>query len=140
MEYEKLAQFEGQWQTTGRILNSENKGQEDLSGSETYEWLPGGHFMSHKVNVTIGNEEHFTYEIIGYDQTAKQYTLQHFDNKGTSKFMTATLREGQWSILGEKLRFNGRFNHEGTGFTGVWEKLVEGEGWLEFMEISLTKV
>ncbi len=140
MEYEKLAQFEGQWNAAGRILNSENKEQEDFSGTETYEWLPGGHFMFHKVDVTIGNEAHFTYEIIGFDQTAKHYTLQHYDNKGNTRFMTATLREGQWGILGEKLRFNGRFNKEGTEFTGVWEKLMEGEGWQEFKEIRLTKV
>ncbi len=138
-ENEKLAQFEGQWHTTGKILNSENKQQDDLRGSETYEWLPGDHFMLHKVDVTIGNEQHISYEIIGFDQNAQHYTLQQYDNKGNSRSMTASLRDGLWSILGEKLRFNGRFNQEGTEFNGVWEKLVDGEGWQEFMEVSLRK-
>jgi hypothetical protein len=139
LEYDQLNRFVGKWKTTGRIPASGENPEIKVSGSDTYEWLPGGFFLLHKVDVLLGDDKNETIEIIGFDKERKLYTMQHYDNKGNSGFMTADYKDEVWTFLGDNLRFRGGFKEQDTEFSGVWEQSSNGKDWTHFMEIRLTK-
>jgi hypothetical protein len=93
----------------------------------------------HKVDVFVGDDKNNTFEIIGFDKKLNAYTMQHYDNKGNSGFMTAIYQNGLWTFLGETLRFSGGFKNDEKEFSGVWEQTSDGKNWKHFMDIKLTR-
>lgn len=140
LEYEQLNKFAGKWNTTGTIPASGSSPEIRISGTDTYEWLPGGFFLLHKVAVLVGDDKNDTFEIIGFDKQRNLYTMQHYDNKGNSGFMTAFYKDGIWTFLGDKLRFTGGFKEHDSEFSGVWEQSSDGNNWTHFMDIKLTRL
>src|SRR5687767_7716412 len=120
--YDQLGRFTGHWNTEGKINPTKDTPEVKITGTDTYEWLPGNFFMLHKVDVTIGNDKNQTLEIIGVDNEKNEFTMQHFDNKGKTGFMTGTCEDDVWTFLGEDLRFTGGFKNEDKEFSGIWEK------------------
>ena len=136
---ELINKFVGRWNTDGRILPTATSEEIKISGTDTYEWLPGEFFLLHRVNVLVGDDKNQTLEIIGFDSDKNHYTLQHYDNKGNSGFMTGHFDQGRWTFLGETLRFTGEFSENDKVFSGVWEKSEDGKNWTHFMDIRLVK-
>lgn len=139
IEHEQLNKFVGRWNTEGKILATDTTPEIKVTGTDTYEWLPGEFFLLHKADVFVGEDKNKTFEIIGYDDEKGTYTMQHYDNKGNSGFMTATCNGETWTFLGERLRFTGGFKKEGKEFSGIWEQSTDGKNWVHFMDIKLTK-
>lgn len=136
---ELLNKFVGRWNTEGIIPATDTTPTIKIFGTDTYEWLPGEYFLLHKVDVFVGDEKTETLEIIGFDEQTGKYTMQHYDNKGNSGFMTATCVDGVWTFIGETLKFTGEFKKEDKEFSGVWKRLMDGNNWTHFMDIKLTK-
>ena len=139
LAYEQLGKFAGRWNTEGRVVATNGAPEIRVFGTDTYEWLPGGFFLLHKVDVLIGDEKNETLEIIGFDEHAEKYTMQHYDNNGNSGFMTATCEEEVWTFIGEGLRFTGGFKNDDEEFSGIWEQSPDGKIWTHFMDIKLNK-
>src|SRR5690606_32631994 len=127
--YDPLEKFVGTWATEGTIPASDTTAEINISGTDTYEWLPGKFFLMHKVDVTMGNDRNETLEIIGFDSKKQVYTMQHYDHKGNSGVMTAYYKDGVWSFLGEHLRFTGGFKNHDNEFSGIWEQKFDGKNW-----------
>ena len=53
--------------------------------------------------------------------------------------MKATIRNNQWTFLGDNLRFTGGFSDDENIFSGVWEQLDSAGNWQQFMDIHLAK-
>lgn len=138
-EHRLLDAFVGKWKTGGTIKATESNPEIKIRGFDTYEWLPGGFFLLHKVDVYAGDDRNETTEIIGFDKTTKSYSMQHYDNKGDSGFMKANYNNGIWTFLGESLRFTGRFSQDGKILSGVWEQSGDGKNWLPYIDIRLVK-
>jgi hypothetical protein len=138
-ELEPLSKFVGRWSTEGIIPATGMTPEVRICGTDTYDWLPGGFFLVHKVDVFVGSDKNETLEIIGFDKKIGAYTMQYYDNKGHSGFMTATCIDGVWTFTGETLRFNGGFKKDDKEFSGVWEQSTDGNTWFHFMDIKLTK-
>ncbi len=138
-EHKELNKFAGYWHTEGIIPAANTVPEIKISGTDTYEWLPGRFFLLHKVDVFVGDDKNETVEIFGFNTQSGKYTLQHYDNKGRSGFMTATCDEGVWTFLGETLRFTGSFKNEDKEFSGIWEQTTDGKSWAHFMNIKLTR-
>ena len=71
-----LDKFAGNWQTTGTLRINENE-QVSFKGTDRYEWLPGGFFMLHTVDVMMNGVRKENIEIIGYDPLSDTYPM-HF--------------------------------------------------------------
>ena len=138
-EYKALGKFAGKWNTEGTIRADGNNPEVKINGTDTYEWLPGGFFLIHKVAVFMGDEKNDTIEIIGFDPSSNSYTMQYYDHKGNSGTMKATLNNDTWTFIGDKLRFSGRFSQDEKIFSGIWEKLTDDETWVDFIDIKLVK-
>ena len=134
-----LNRFVGKWNTEGLILPTSTSAGIEVRGTDTYEWFPGEFFLLHKVDVNIGEDKVQTLEIIGIDKDANHYTMQHYDNKGNSGFMTATLMDELWIFKGDSMLFKGGFSEDDNVFSGVWEQLNKEKVWAPYMNIRLTK-
>lgn len=136
--YKHLDAFAGQWSTRGTIRATADHPEINVAGSDRYEWLPGGFFMLHSVDVRIGDDRNQTTEIIGFDSASNSYHMQYFDNKGNSGVMKGTFLNGTWTFAGDSLRFTGQFSEDGNALSGAWEQQVNG-AWIHFMDINLVK-
>ena len=137
--YSQLNKFVGTWETAGRILATGQQGEQKITGTDSYEWLPGHFFLLHKADVLLGNEQSHTHEIIGFDSRAGHFTMQYYDNRGNTGSMMAIVKDGLWNFTGGELRFHGRFNNTENEFSGIWEKQNEEGNWEHFMDIKLTR-
>jgi hypothetical protein len=52
-----LELFVGKWNTQGEIKASPYGPAGKIIGTDTYEWLPGGFFLVHRVDVRIGDQK-----------------------------------------------------------------------------------
>ncbi|NUR85798.1 MAG: hypothetical protein HOY71_17105 [Nonomuraea sp.] len=105
---------------TWKVTNFDN-GQETDTGTVTFEWLPGGFFLTQRVK--LGDTD--AIEFIGYDADTKTLKSHLF---GTSP----EILKYTWEVDGDTLtiwygdpgspaRFVGTFNEDRTANTGAWE-------------------
>jgi hypothetical protein len=139
-EHDQLSKFVGQWRTEGKIPSNGSTPEVKISGTDTYEWLPGNFFLLHKADVLIGDERNQTTEIIGFDQLYHGLIMKYFDSKGNSGLMIASCANEVWTFLGENLRFTGGFKKGNKEFSGIWEQSSDKKNWVHFMDIKLTRV
>lgn len=137
-ELERLAPFVGRWETRGEVLASPSAPAMAFAGTDTYEWLPGGFFLLHRVDVQMGEERVQALEVIGWNADRGAYVARSFDHRGGEEVMHATLLDGAWTFTGDASRFTGRFDERGTTLSGRWERRA-GEQWLPWMEVRLRK-
>ena len=137
--YKLLESFVGKWDTTGSLTAGPESVALPISGTDTYEWLPGGFFLFHRVDVMVGADRKESIEIIGYDQLSDTYPMHYYDNAGESGIMHAVEEDGVWAFLSHNLRFTGGFSDDGNTLSGVWEQLYENEVWHHLMNIKLSR-
>lgn len=134
MKSEKLKLLEpyiGVWKTEGKTVDGNI-----IKGTDTYEWLAGGFFLTHKVDVAIDKEKVKSLEIIHYDDLEDVFRSQSFDNEGNISISTIKIIDDIILIFLENERFQGHF--KAGVIEGVWEKF-DGKQWDHWMDIKLTR-
>lgn len=137
-QHARLAPFVGRWRTAGEVLASESGPALRIDGTDEYEWLPGGFFLLHRVDVRIGGEPVQALEIIGWDAERGDYFMRAFDSQGNAGSMHAGVRDGTWTFQGDAERFTGGFGADGGTLSGRWERR-EGGRWLPWMDVRLAR-
>lgn len=137
-EHAALAPFVGRWSTAGEVLASAGGPAQEIVGTDEYEWLPGGYFLLHRVDVRIGGERVQALEIIGWDARRGTYFMRSFDSQGGAAEMQAGVHDGTWTFRGDSERFTGGFGNGGDTLSGRWERRQDG-AWLPWMDVRLTK-
>ena len=136
----KLNFLIGKWHTQGKILQGATEASNEIRGMDTYEWIAGGFFILHRVDVFMGNERTEVVEIIGYDETKKSYFMQSFDNQGESPIMYALLdKPGVLKLGDKKMRSTLTANRKGNIMTAKWELSEDGKTWKPWMDMKLSK-
>lgn len=138
-QHEALATLVGRWRTAGRVLAGPSTPEQEIAGIDTYEWLPGGFFLLHRVDVLIGGERVQALEVIGWDAERDAYFAHAYDDRGGREVMRAAFRDGTWTFLGDASRFTGSFGEGGATLAGRWERR-EGDEWVPWMEVRLRKM
>ena len=133
--------FVGTWRTEGEVWS----GQSDevptwLQATDTYEWLPGGFFLIHRVEGRMGETVVHALEVIGYDERRGHYFSHAYDGGGGVATYEAHLEGDTWRIDGAAERFSGAFAADRRQLTGRWERLADGSRWTPWMTLTLTKV
>jgi hypothetical protein len=105
-----LESFVGKWNTQGEIKASPYGPAGKIIGTDTYEWLPGGFFLVHRVDVRMGDQKNESIEIIGYDASRKTYPMHSFDSQGNHILVQASVVGYTWTFTGESMRLMGVFN------------------------------
>jgi hypothetical protein len=98
-ETQRLGALVGQWRSEGHIVGDPPV---PITGTDSYEWLPGGFFLVHHVDVKIGKQPVQALELIGpYDPATDSYTARAYDNLGNITLMQAKVDEqGVWTFTG----------------------------------------
>jgi len=138
----RMARFEifiGTWNTTGEVLAIDDAAATVLSATDTYRWLPGGHFILHDVDARFGQAVTRSTEIMGYDKQAKKYFARSYDDQGGSEVFDINLRGKKWSISGESVRFHGEFDSRGDQLNGLWEMKSKKSGWQPWIKLRLVR-
>jgi len=135
-----LKPFVGKWNTVGEIQASPYGPAGKIIGTDTYEWLPGGFFLVHRVDVHMGDQTNESIEIIGYDASTKTYPMHSFDSQGNHLVMQAGVVGDQWTFTGGSMRFTGTFSEDGKSISGKWEYLEDNSKWHHWMDVRLTKI
>jgi hypothetical protein len=60
----QLDRFVGTWDMKGRTLGSDT---DDVVGRTTFEWLPGGYFLTQRIKLNFSGYDVEGLEVIGYD-------------------------------------------------------------------------
>ena len=135
MKNEKLKLLQpyiGSWKTEGKTVDGDI-----ICGTDVYEWLTGGFFLSHKVDVSMGKEKVNSLEITYYDDMDDVFRSQSFGNDGVISIATLKIIDDIILIFGDNERFKGNFKT--NTIEGQWERF-DGKCWAPWMDITLTKL
>jgi hypothetical protein len=116
----KLEQFVGTWAMKGRTLDSD---VDNVTARTTFEWLPGGHFLVQRFAADFMGMDIRSLEVIGYDPETETFPSTVYAN------MSGVPLPYRWIIDGNEVTikaeaagatFRGRWNEDGTVFSGGW--------------------
>jgi hypothetical protein len=98
-ETRRLGALVGRWRSEGYIVGD---ARVPITGTDVYEWLPGGFFLVHHVDVVIGDQKVQAIELIGeYDSATDSFTARAYDNLGNVTIMHARVDDrGVWTFTG----------------------------------------
>lgn len=138
-QHQRLGVFVGKWTTQGRTKATPSAPAAEIVGTDTYEWLEGGFFLVHRVDVRMGAEQVKGLEIIAYDASSETYRTHAFDSQGTYGTYQATVHDGVWTFMGALERATVVLSDAGNTMTIQWERSTDGLSWLPWMDVTLTK-
>jgi catechol 2,3-dioxygenase-like lactoylglutathione lyase family enzyme len=140
-ELRQLDLLVGSWRTRGSTRQAPGAPAAEIDAVDTYEWLPGGFALLHRVDARVGDEHVVGAEIIGYDPDGGGYRTQYFGSDGPAAYDASIGEIGgalTWTMRSKTDRFTGTFSDDGNSITGHWE-LLEGFDWRPWMDITLSR-
>jgi len=141
-EHERLSVLIGVWRTEGWTREAPGAPSARIDAIDTYEWLPGGFALLHRVDARVGDERVEGAEIIGYDPERGTYVTQYFGSDGPNAYeVSLDDRDSSlvWTMRSRTDRFTGKFDQGGETITGHWEQLESGSSWRPWMDVTLTR-
>jgi hypothetical protein len=136
----KLNFLIGNWHTKGEILQVPPNSSKEIRGMDTYEWISGGFFILHRVDVFMANERTEVIEIIGYEKSIKSFFMKSFDNHGEATVMYAVLEKpGVLKFGDKKMKTTLTVNKSGNSMIAKWELSENGKTWKPWMNIKFNK-
>ena len=129
----------GIWTTRGVTIATENEPAVGFSGTDSYEWIEGGHFLLHRVDVEMGGTPVVGVEIIGYDASSGAYRTSFMDVAGNATAYEARLVGREWTMASATDRFAGTFAIYGKSMAGRWQRKRANGDWAPWMDMTLTK-
>lgn len=125
-------------------------------GTDDYEVLPGGYFLVHHVDVTVGEHPVRAIEIIGEpDAASGGFLSRSFDSDGKAELMGLTIDDnGVFHFTGgaevaaaaqptdaptAHVRSTLTIAEDGQSMTALWERSEDGTHWQRWMDIAFTR-
>jgi hypothetical protein len=154
-ETQRLGALVGRWRSEGHIVADPPV---PIHGTDIYEWLPGGFFLVHHVDVVIGKRKVQAIELIGeYDPTTGSFTGRAYDNQGNITIMLARVDEqGVWTFTGGgdvapvarpsstdasgAVRSTLTVSPDRNSMTARWERCDNGATWQPWMDMTFTRM
>jgi hypothetical protein len=136
---EPLIPVLGRWRTSGTVLDDEGSAVTEISGTDTYELLPGGHWIAHEVDVRMGDERNLVHELIGGVHPAGGWQMYAFDEADGPGVMRLSEEEpGLLLLQGDGVRSWFRIRAGVDHMTTLWEREVDGT-WLRWMDMRFER-
>jgi uncharacterized protein (TIGR02246 family) len=131
-----LAPIIGRWRTSGSVLDEKGGVIMTIAGTDTYTWLPGGHWIVHEADVTIGDQRRQILELIGgRDERSGGWQMHAFDTDDSPGFMRLSIVEpGLLLLEGDGVRSWFRPQAGPTYMTTLWEREIE-QTWIAWMDM-----
>lgn len=148
----RLGAIVGRWHTSGHVIGDPNV---TVAGTDTYEILPGGHFLIHHVDVTVGDHPLRAIEIIGEPDGQGGYLARSFDSRGSTGLMQLSIdADGAFHFTGggdiasaaqstdtppAQVRSTLSIAEDHSSMTAFWERSDDGSTWHPWMGINFTR-
>lgn len=149
----RLHAIEGRWNTSGHVIADPPV---PVVGSDVYDVFPGGHFLVHHVDVTVGEQPVRAVEVIGErDAATGAYLARSFDGDGNVDLMQLTIDDsGAFRFVGggdiasaaqpadkptARVRSTLTAADDGQSMHALWERSEDGSTWQPWMEIRFTR-
>lgn len=149
---QRLWSIAGRWRTSGHVIGEPTI---PVVGSDIYDVLPGGHFLVHHVDVTVGDQPVRAIEIIGEPDGSGGYLARSFDSEGDAEVMHVTIDDdGVLSFAGggdiapaaqptnaqtARVRSTLRIAEDRQSMTALWERSDDGTTWQRWMDITFQR-
>lgn len=130
----------GNWTTTGshRLFPDTV-----LHGRASFEWLENGAFLMWRSEIDEPGIPS-ALAIIGSDDTAGEYFMLYFDERGVSRKFEVTLRDNIWKMLrnapGFSQRFTGTILDGGNTILGQSELSRDDSTWENDLELTYQRL
>jgi hypothetical protein len=134
--HRRLNVLAGAWDTTITMMEGAEAGTS--RATETYAWMPNGHFLVHEVDAMMGDRHVQSMEIFGVDVATGDFFSRSYDPDGSTNDFASSIDGLDYTIIGEVQRFTGRFGEDGRTLRGEWKQRV-GDGWRPFVRVVLVK-
>jgi Protein of unknown function (DUF1579) len=154
-ETQRLGALVGRWASQGHVIADPPV---SITGTDIYEWLAGGFFLVHHVDVVIGQQKVEALEVIGeYDPATHSYACRAYDNEGSVTIMRARVDdEGVWTFTGGgdvaaaarpdpgdepgAVRSTLTVSADRNTMTAKWERIDDGSTWHPWMDMTFTRL
>jgi hypothetical protein len=141
-ENRRLDALVGHWRSEGQTVATRCEPAVRIAGTDTYEWLAGGFFLIHRVDVHMGDDHVEVIEMIGpYDPATRTYPMRSFDHRGNFTTMHASVTDdGVWTFAGDAERATLMIAPDGRTMTARWERTDDGSGSRHWMDMNFTRI
>jgi hypothetical protein len=154
-ETQRLGALVGRWRSEGLVVADPPV---PITGTDIYEWLPGGFFLVHHVDVVIGLQKVQALEVIGeYDPATESYDCRAYDNEGNVTTMRARVDDhGVWTFTGGgdvaaaarpdlgdapgSVRSTLKVSAGRSRMTAQWERSLDGSTWQPWMDMTFRRM
>ena len=151
--HERLWGIVGDWATSGHVVGDPPV---PVSGTDVYEVLPGGYFLVHHVDVTVGSQAVRAIEIVGEPSSEEgAFLARSYDNQGNAEVMELNVDdEGVFHFVGgpeiapaahpanastARVRSTLTVASDGDSMTAFWERSEDGVSWQSWMNMTFTR-
>jgi hypothetical protein len=114
----RLESLLGTWNMTGHTLNAD---EDNITGWNTFEWLPGGFFMKSSGELTFMGTKLWSMEIIGYDPARQTFASKVYSS------LSGDMLDYGWDVQGNIVThwdktsiFTGTLSDDGSTLIGGW--------------------
>jgi hypothetical protein len=151
----RLGALVGRWRSEGHVVGEPPV---PIEGTDIYEWLPGGYFLVHHVDVVVGDQKVQAIEIIGqHDPATDSFLGRAYDNLGNVTTMRASVDDdGVWTFAGAgdvapvarpasadasgAVRSTLTVSPDKRSMTARWERSDDGAAWQPWMHMRFTRM
>lgn len=136
---EILNKLVGRWITSTNIRARNGSPATTVSGSDVYQWAPGGNFLLHfayGIRDTVGFG---AMEVIGYDKESDKFISYSFNPDGSFSKDTLTVNNNIWVWTGKEVRSTGTMNEDGKVLRVNHEITTDDKTYAPYMEGVLTR-
>jgi hypothetical protein len=150
---EGLRAIVGDWAMAGYVTGDPPV---PVYGSDVYEVLPGGYFLVHHVDVTVGAQAVRAIEVIGEPSAHRgAFLARSYDNHGNTEVMELTIDDdGVFHFSGgpdiaptaqpshastARVKSTLAVASDGDSMTALWERSEDGVRWEPWMNMTFTR-
>jgi hypothetical protein len=110
-----------------------------IDGTDEYEWMPGGHWLIHRVDVLIGDDRTQALELIGDPAEDGTFAMRAFDASGAYDEMRLAVRGRTLQTQGDGVRNTLTVTADGGSMDATWERRTDAGAWIRWMELTLKR-
>jgi hypothetical protein len=138
----QLDVFVGKWNVEGRNAPiAPNGASTNVTGVESYEWLPGGFFLICRWDRDFDDgTSHKGIGLIGFDASSGTYSSHNFGNLGFHREYQLSVRDRTWTFSGKWERATVQFGDGDKTMTVRWEVSKDSRQWKPLCDLKATKI
>jgi len=133
---EALKPLVGRWSTDITLLYPMDVKGQKFKAEDTYRWLGEENILIHEVTGEMNGKPLRSIEIYSVGSDG-QFRARSFDNGGEVSIFRASMKKGEWRIVGNTQRFVSLKLTDGL-IEGVWQLKSRGK-WRDWMTVSLVR-